>query len=135
MGNRREGRSLQDGCGRSPRSGGCAGSLLESHPHGRSGRTLCGLPPIFSAYLPDRRRASHHCVHTVVFDSLRPCGLWPVRLLSPWDSPGKKTGEGSHALLQGVFLTKALNPCLLYWQAGSLLLSHRGSPPAIGTGK
>ena len=52
-------------------------------------------------------------------------------------SPGKKTGVGSHALLQGIFLTRALNPCLLHllrWQAGSFLPSHQGSPPAIGRG-
>ena len=24
--------------------------------------------------------------------TLRPCGLWPARLLCPWDSPGKNTG-------------------------------------------
>ena len=39
------------------------------------------------------------------------------------DSPGKNTGVGCHALLQGLFLTQGLNPrllCLLHWQAGSL---------------
>ena len=31
------------------------------------------------------------CVsHSVVSDSLRPCGLETARLLCPWDSPGKK---------------------------------------------
>ena len=41
------------------------------------------------------------------------------------DSPGKNTGVGCHALLQGVFLTQGLNPhllCLLHWQVGSLPL-------------
>ena len=33
--------------------------------------------------------------------SLGPCGLHPTRLLCLWDSPGKNTGEGCHALLQG----------------------------------
>ena len=36
-------------------------------------------------------------------DSLRPSGLQPARLLCPWDSPGKNTGVGCHALLQGIF--------------------------------
>ena len=27
--------------------------------------------------------------------------LWPLRLLCPWDSPGKNTGLGCHPLLQG----------------------------------
>ena len=29
------------------------------------------------------------------------------------DSPGKNTGGGCHVLLQGVFPTQGLNPCLL----------------------
>ena len=32
--------------------------------------------------------------------SVRPHGLQPLRLLSPWDSPGKNTGVGCHFLLQ-----------------------------------
>ena len=32
-----------------------------------------------------------------------------ARLLCPWDSPGKNTGVGCHALLQGIFLTQGLN--------------------------
>ena len=32
------------------------------------------------------------------------------RLFCPWDFPGKNTGVGYHALLQGVFLTWGLNP-------------------------
>ena len=41
---------------------------------------------------------------------------------SPWDSPGKNTGVGCHALLQGIFPTQAPNlPLLplLHWQVGS----------------
>jgi len=34
------------------------------------------------------------------------------RFLCPWDSPGKNTGVGYHALLQGLFLTQGLNPSL-----------------------
>ena len=33
----------------------------------------------------------HVC--SVVFDSLRPHGVKPSRLLCPWDFPGKKTSE------------------------------------------
>ena len=29
------------------------------------------------------------------------CGLWPAGLLRPWHPPGKGTGVGCHALLQG----------------------------------
>ena len=42
-------------------------------------------------------------------DSLQPYGLWPDRLLCPWDSPGKNTGVGCHALLQGIFPTQGSN--------------------------
>ena len=45
------------------------------------------------------------------------------------DSPGKNTGVGFQALLQGTFLTQGWRHllCLLHWQTGSfplLLLSH-----------
>ena len=50
---------------------------------------------------------------SVVSDSLWPHGLQPARLLCPWDSPGRNTGVGCHALLQGIFPTQGLNPGLL----------------------
>ena len=36
---------------------------------------------------------------------------WTIahRLLCPWDSPGRNTGVGCHALLQGIFPTQELN--------------------------
>ena len=49
--------------------------------------------------------------------------------LCPWDSLGKNTGVGCHALLQGIFPTQGSNPCLLcslQLQAGSLLLAPPG---------
>ena len=48
------------------------------------------------------------------------------RLLSPWDSPGKNTGVGSHSLLQGLFLTQELNPGLLHCRQ---ILYHLSEPP------
>ena len=62
---------------------------------------------------------------------LRPCGLWPVRLLCPWDFPGKNAGMGCNFLLCGFFLSQESSLCLLrllHWQVDSLLLSHLGSP-------
>ena len=47
------------------------------------------------------------------------------------DSPGKNTGVGCHALLQGIFPTQGSNVCLLrllHWQAGSLPLVPPGKP-------
>ena len=66
---------------------------------------------------PSKRRHSlenyyyHYCMHlclvtSVMSDSLEPCGLQPSKLLSPWDSPGKNTGVGCHALFQGIFPTQ-----------------------------
>ena len=40
---------------------------------------------------------------------------------------------GCHFLLQGIFLTQGSNPHLLHWQAGSLPLSHQGSPHLMFT--
>ena len=55
----------------------------------------------------------------------------PAQLLCPWDSPGKNTGVGCHAIFQGIFLTQGSNPCLLcllHWQVGSLPLMPAGNP-------
>ena len=59
--------------------------------------------------------------------------LWITasRFLCPWDFPGKNTGVDCHFLLQGIFLTQGLNPCLLcllHWQAGSLPRAPHGKP-------
>ena len=57
-------------------------------------------------------------------------------LFCPWNSPGKNTGVGCHALLQGIFLTLDLNPSLshlLHWQAGSLPLAPPERPKIHGT--
>ena len=64
----------------------------------------------------------------VVSDSLRPHGLWPARLLCPWDSPGKNTGEGGHSLLQGIFPTQGSNPGLLHCRQILYRLSYREDP-------
>ena len=73
------------------------------------------------------------CVHLVtqLCLTLQPHGLWPTRLLCPWNFPGINTGAGYRFPLQGIFLTQGLNPSLrglLHWQADSLLLHHLGSP-------
>ena len=54
----------------------------------------------------------NHCVclvASVMSNSMRPYGLSPTRLLCPCDSPGKNSGVGCHALLQGIFLTQESN--------------------------
>ena len=44
------------------------------------------------------------------------------------DSPGKNTGVGCHAILQGIFPTQGLNLGLLYCRWILYHLSHQGSP-------
>ena len=56
-------------------------------------------------------------VMSAMSNSVKPYGLQPVRLLCLWDSPGKNTGVGYHALLQGIFLTQGSNPRLLHLPA------------------
>ena len=64
-------------------------------------------------------------------NSLKLHRLQPASFLCLWDSLGKNTGVGCHALLQGTFLTQGLNShllCLLHWQVGSLPLLPPGKP-------
>ena len=68
-------------------------------------------------------------VASVMSNSVRPYELYLTRLLCPWDSPGKNSGVGCHALLQGIILTQRSNQCLLHcrwilyhWATGEALL-------------
>ena len=68
-------------------------------------------------------------IASVPSSSLRPYELKLHRLLCPWDSPGKDTGVGCHALFQGIVSTQGSNPCLsclLHWPKGSLPLAPPG---------
>ena len=79
------------------------------------------------------------CVHvkSLVKSRVRLFGIpWTAatRLLCPWDSPGKDTVVGCHALLQGIFPTQGLDQhllCLPDWQTCSLLLVPLGKPQAV----
>ena len=65
--------------------------------------------------------------HSVVSDSLQPHGLHvAIRLLCPWNSPGRIGGVGRH-FLQGIFLTQGLNLGLLHCRQILYCLSHQGS--------
>ena len=46
----------------------------------------------------------------------------------PWHSPGKNTGVGCHAFLQGIFPTQGLNQDLLHGPQILYHLSYPGSP-------
>ena len=49
----------------------------------------------------------------------------------PWDSPGKNTGVGFHALLQGIFLTQGSYPCLLHLLHCRQILYHWATRKAL----
>ena len=72
-----------------------------------------------------------HVSHSVISNSLRPCGLQPTRLLCAWDSPGKKTGVGSQSLLQGNFPTQGWKLGLLHCRLILYHLSYQGSPAIV----
>ena len=57
---------------------------------------------------------------SIVSNSLWPCGLWPTRLLCPWNFPGKNTGVGCYSFFQGIFLTRGSNSGLLQLSKGHL---------------
>ncbi|XP_055426747.1 uncharacterized protein LOC129645509 [Bubalus kerabau] len=53
------------------------------------------------------------------------------RLLCPWDSPGKNTGVGCHALLQRIFPTQGSNPGLLHCRQILSHMSCKEVPPTF----
>ena len=67
--------------------------------------------------------------HPVVSNSLWPHGLQPARLLCPWDSPGKNTRVGCHALPWGIFPILGSNPGLLHCRWILYWLSRQRRPP------
>ena len=69
--------------------------------------------------------------HSVLSNSLRLHRLQPTRLLCPWSSPGKNTGVGSHAFLQGIFLTQGSNSGLLRCRQILLQSEPPGKPILI----
>ena len=59
-----------------------------------------GLPFLYPMHESEKWKRSR----SVVSDPQQPHGLQPVRLLRPWDFPGKSTGVGCHCLLQRILL-------------------------------
>ena len=46
----------------------------------------------------------------------------------PWDFPSKNTRVSCRFLLQGIFPTQGLGPCLLPWQADAFATESLGKP-------
>ena len=68
------------------------------------------------------RSVAHSC------PVLRPHGLSPPGSSLHGDSPGRNTGVGCHALLQGIFPTQGSNPDLPHCRRILYQLSHQGRP-------
>ena len=62
--------------------------------------------------------------HSIMSDTLQPHGLYPTRLLCPWDTPGKNTGVDFHSLLQGISPNQGPNLGLLHYRHTLYHLSH-----------
>ena len=56
------------------------------------------------------------------------CNTMDCRLLCPWDSPGKNTGVGCHAVLQGDLPNPGIEPSAPALQADSLPTELPGKP-------
>ena len=54
--------------------------------------------------------------HSVMSDSFETSWIVTVRLLCPWDFPGKNAGVGCHFLIWGIFLAQRLSLHLLCWR-------------------
>ena len=96
---------------------------------------LFGLPfgshpfPIYRVLVP-----AYACVLSCSVVSVSFVTPWTIalRLLCPWDFPGKITRVGCHFLLLGIFPTQGSNShllCLLHWQVDSLPLLPPRKPP------
>ena len=120
------------GYGRQDPAGDGAPGTCQLPGGGVQRRTSPGLaqpagPWGFAFYhLRRSQELTHSCwllfSHSVLAALCDPMDCSPARLLHPWDSPGKNTGGGCHALLQGIFPTKGLNWHLSVSYAGRQIL-------------
>ena len=93
--------------------------------------TPVNLPYLFISYfcIPVPYDESEHESRSVVSDSLLPHGFY-----SSWNSPGKNTGVGRLALLQGNLLKPGIEPRSPTLQAYSLPAELPGKPENTGVG-
>ena len=68
---------------------------------------------------------------SVVSNSLTPWTVAPCQAPLSWNSPGKNTEVGYHALLQEIFPIQGSNPDLLHCRQILYHLSHQRSPSRI----
>ena len=96
-----------------------------------------GLPEMRTYYKGHSNQVimeSESVSRSVASSSLQPHRLQTARLLCPWNSPGKNTGEGCYSLLQGIFPTQGSNPGFPHCRRILYCLSHRGISSHYGVG-
>ena len=85
----------------------------------------CRVPALFHTEQIVKRYSNkgHRESCSVMSSSFQPHGCY-----SPWNSPGKNTGVGSHFLLPGIFPTQGLNPAFPHCRLILYQRRHQGSP-------
>ena len=108
-------------------------------------RASLACPELQADFLPLHHWGSPVCVYAHTHTYLpslvtQSClTLWNPMDSSPpgssvqGDSPGKNTGVGCHALLQGIFPIQGSNPGLPHCRWILYCLSHQGSPRKMGS--
>ena len=84
------------------------------------------MKEIFQAQQKERKGKESEVVQSC--PTLQPHGLLPIRLLRPWDFPGKGIGVGCHFLLQGGLPDPGIEPGSPTLQADALPSKPQGSP-------
>ena len=95
-----------------------------------------GLP--FPSPIPESVESEWSC--SVVSDSSQPHGQQPIRLLCPWDFPGKSTEVGCHCLCLSQYSIFIFWLIALYnspkWGGGGIMIYNKkyvlGLPPVSG---
>ena len=111
---------------------GCPGSRMRMRRGSRAARRipfnhLNSLHPPPHPTSESESEVAESCL------TLRSFGLWPTRLLRPWDFPGKHTEVGCHFLLQEIFQTQGSNSGLPNCRQTLYGSSHQGIPPLLVT--
>ena len=90
---------------------------------------------LFKTHIPGLYLKTVCVNHSVVSDSLQPHGLYPARLLCPWDSPGKNTGVSCHSLSPGNPPNPGIKPKSPALQADFLPSEPPGKPTKTSPSK
>ena len=131
------GNPLQDSCLENPRDGGAWWAAIYGVAHSRTRlKRLSSSSPARESFISSTsRRHVGKCWSLSPVPLFKPPGTVACQApLVHGESPGKNTGVGCRALLQGIFPTYGSNLCLLLllrWQACSFPLAPPGECIAL----